>query len=191
VALTRAELTVQDGLGRALAGAQVYWALQPAVTTVNPPSPLAIVYTDLTGGTPETQPIITDGFGYAFTYLDDTVLYTVVIWHPLFGENPLVYPDQAYGGGGGGGGGSNFVPFQGIPIGTIDGTNTVFTLATGSQPLSIAPVQVTVWNNFPRILGLGYTLGPLPGQITYAIAPRPAADGVAGDAIYAEGWLPA
>lgn len=185
MAIVRAEITVQDALGRALAGAQVYWCTQPASTSVNPPSPLATVYTDITGVTPETQPILTDGFGYAFTYLDDTVLYTIVIWHPLFGSNPLVYPDQGYGSGGGGGGGLQ--SFSGVPTGTIDGTNTIFTLVNGSTPIGITPVQQTVWLNFPLIVGIGYVLGPSTGQITFAVAPQPAAGGVAADTIYAQG----
>jgi hypothetical protein len=181
MAIARAETSVQDAQGRALAGAQCYWCTQPASTAVNPPSPLATVYTDITGDTPETQPILTDGFGYAFTYLDDSVLYTLVIWHPLFGENPLVYPDQSYGGGGGG---NSLIPFAGTPSGTINGTNTVFTFAVAAEP-----TQLTVWLNFPLISGLGYTWSWAGGTltITYAAAPQPASGGNPADSLYVQG----
>jgi len=181
--IARAEITVQDGQGRALAGALVFWCLQPATVPVDPPpSPLATVYTDIGGSTPETQPIVSDGFGYAFTYLDDTFLYTIAIYHPLFGPNPLVYPDQNYGSGGGG---SSLTPFAGIPIGTVDGTNKVFTLSNGGAPLGTTPAQVTVWFNFPLILGLGYTIAG--DVITFANAPQPAAGGNPADALWNQG----
>ena len=103
----------------------------PHPRQLNPPSPLATAYIDLAEN-PLTQPALTDGFGHAFAYLDDSVLYTVVIWHPLFGENPVVLPDQSLAGGGGGG--SSLTPFAGPPSGTINGTNTVFTYRRARQP---------------------------------------------------------
>lgn len=191
MALARDDRWVADALGNALAGAQVYWCTQPASTTVNPPSPLALIYTDLTGATPETQPILTDGFGHAWTYLNDAVLYTVVIWHPLFGEYPIVLPDQQIGGSGGGGG-STITPFAGIPTGTINGTNTVFTVVNGTIPLTAIPSQITVLlNGVTQYPGLGYYLAVTGGQlqITYSVAPQPAAGGGSGDAIYAQGLI--
>ena len=189
MAIARADQWVADGLGRALAGAEVYWCTQPASTSANPPSPLATIYTDITGDTTENQPVLADGFGHAWAYLDDTVLYTVVIWHPLFGPYPIVIPDQAYGTGGGGG--STVTPFAGIPTGTIDGTNTVFTVVNGSTPLTAIPSQITAWLNYPLIQGLGYTLAVVADQlqITYANAPQPASGGSAPDAIYAQGII--
>ena len=112
MAIVRDDRWCADAQGRALAGAQVYWCTQPASTATNPPSPLATAYIDLAED-PLTQPALTDGFGHAFAYLDDSVLYTVVIWHPLFGENPVVLPDQSLAGGGGGG--SSLIPFAGTP----------------------------------------------------------------------------
>lgn len=85
---------LSDAQGNALAGADVYYANQPADTTTIPPSPLATVYTD-TGGTVGTNPVVTDGFGHAVAYLTDTALYTLVFVHPLFGPNPVVLTDQA------------------------------------------------------------------------------------------------
>lgn len=188
MAIARDDRWVADAQGRALAGAAVYWCTQPATVPVSqPPSPLASIYTSLAGTTPETQPVLTDGFGHAWAYLDNSLLYTIAIYHPLFGEYPVILSDQEIAGGGGGG--STLTPFAGVPIGTIDGTNKVFTLANGSSPLGIAPTQATVWLNFPLINGLGYTLSG--DTITYAVAPQPASGGVAGDSIYAQGFYSA
>jgi hypothetical protein len=184
MAISRDDRYVTDALGRALAGAQVYWCQpQPASTATNPPSPLATIYTSTSGGTPLTQPVLTDGFGHADAYMDNSVLYTVVIWHPLFGENPIVLPDQVIGGGGSGG--TGLTPFAGTLLGTINGTNTVFTLTTnGTTPLTIMPSQATVWNNFGLIPGLGYALSIVGGNVvaTFATAPQ------TGDSLYAQGF---
>ena len=182
MAIARDDRYVTDAQGRALAGAQVYWCTQPASTAANPPSPLATIYTDISGGTTETQPILTDGFGHAYAYMDDSVLYTVVIWHPLFGTSPVVLIDQALGGGGGGT--ASLQSFSGTPSGTIDGTNKVFTLVNGSTPLTAIPTQYTVWLNYPLIEGVGYTIAVSGGevQITFTNAP------VAGDALWAQGY---
>ena len=181
MAIVRDDRWCADAQGRALAGAQVYWCTQPASTATNPPSPLATAYIDLAED-PLTQPALTDGFGHAFAYLDDSVLYTVVIWHPLFGENPVVLPDQSLAGGGGGG--SSLIPFAGTPSGTINGTNTVFTFAVPANP-----TQLTVWLNFPLINGLGYTWSWTGGTltITYAVAPQPASGGNPADSLYVQG----
>ncbi len=179
MALARDDRFVADALGRALSGAQVYWCLQPASTSANPPSPLAPIYSD-NDGTPETQPVLADGFGHSWAYLDNSLLYTVVIWHPLFGSNPIVLPDQSIGGGGGGGS-SSLNPFSGVPIGTQDGSNTIFTLANGVLPLGVPPVYVDVWNNFPLINGLGYSIAGV--TLTFATAPGPS------DNIFAQGFF--
>ena len=88
MALARDDRFVTDAQGRALAGAQVYWCTQPASTTANPPSPLANVYATIAGGTPETQPVLTDGFGHAYAYMDNSVLYTVVVWASPIRNSP-------------------------------------------------------------------------------------------------------
>lgn len=128
MSIARDDRWVADALGVALAGAQVYWCTQPASTTANPPSPLATIYTNSTGTTPLTQPVLTDGFGHAYAYMDASVLYTVVVWHPLFGTNPVVLNDQSIGGGGSSAG---HTPAQAsTSASTITGTipGTVFTL---------------------------------------------------------------
>lgn len=186
MALGRDDRWIQDALGRNLAGAQCYWCSQPATTNVNPPSPLMTVYADLAGTMPITQPVLSDGFGHADVYLTEGVLFTFVVWHPLFGINPIVLPDQLIGGGGGA-----VSVFAGIPTGTIDGTNRVFTVVNGSTPLTALPTQITAWLNFPLIQGLGYSLAVVAGQlqITYAVAPQPASGGGAADALYAQGII--
>jgi hypothetical protein len=168
-----------------LAGALVFWCTQPAtVGATPPPSPLASIFTDLTGDTPLTQPVITDGFGHADAYMDDSVLYTVSIYHPLFGPYPIVLRDQWLGGGGGGG--SSLTPFAGPLLGTVNGTNKVFTLTNNGTALGVAPVQQIVWFNFPLIQGLGYTLSG--DMVTFANAPQPASGGTPADALYATGF---
>jgi hypothetical protein len=188
--LLRDDRTILDALGRALSGAACFWcAPQPAVTTTFPPSPLAPVFTDTTGDTPITQPVLSDGFGAAHVYIDDGSLFTFVVFHPLFGPNPIVLPDQSLGSGGGGGG--SVAVFSGVPSGTIDGTNKTFTVLNGSTPLTAIPAQITAWLNFPLIEGLGYSLAVVDGQlqITYANAPQPASGGNPADAIFAQGIM--
>jgi hypothetical protein len=75
--------------------------------------------------------------------------------------------------------------FAGVPTGTIDGTNRVFTMVNGSTPLASIPSQSTVWLNVPLIQGLGYSLSVVSSQvkITYAVAPQ------TGDALYDQGLL--
>lgn len=190
MAIVRDDRWLNDGLGRALAGAQVFYCTQPATApSTPPPSPLATIYSDLASD-PQTQPLITDGFGHAWAYADDSVLYTIVFYHPLFGPNPVVLPDQSLGGGGGGG--SAYTPFQGVPSGTIDGTNKVFVLMNGTNPLTVLPAQFSfLFNGVQQIPGLGVTVPVLVDgvvQVTLSVAPQPPAGGNPGDAIYDLGW---
>lgn len=190
MALARDDRYLTDALGRALAGAEVWWCTQPASTATNPPSPLASIFTDLTGSTPLTQPVITDGFGHADAYMNAGVLYTVVLWHPLFGPYPVVLKDQSLGGGGGGGG-STVTAFAGGLLGTIDGTNKTFVLSNAGTALTTLPTQQTVWLNFPQIQGIGYSGPALVGgqaTIVFATAPQPAAGSVAGDSLWGQGF---
>ena len=163
---------VTDAQGRALAGCIIYYLTQPANTAVFPPTPLATLFTD-TEGDPGVNPVITDGFGHSIAYLNNGILYTIALYHPLFGPNPVVLTDQGISG-------PIFRDFQGIPAGTINGTNTVFTFAVAG-----APVQTSVWNNFTLVLNVGYTLSWLSGTltITFAVAPQP------GDSLYVQGFF--
>lgn len=180
MAIARDDRWITDAQGRALAGAQVYWCTQPASTANNPPSPLATIYSNI-GETPLSQPVLTDGFGHAFAYMDNSVLYTIVVWHPLFGDSPVVLVDQAIIGSGSGG--TAFNSFAGTPSGTINGTNTVFTLMNGETALTVMPTQCIAWLNYPLIQGLGFSLALVDGvvQITFATAPQTT------DNIYAQG----
>ena len=177
MSISRRDDFVTDAQGRALAGAQVYYCTQPASTSANPPGPLATVYSD-TNGDPGVNPQITDGFGHAVAYLFSSQLYTVVVWHPLFGSNPVVLIDQAVPGDTATLNG--LTPFQGVPIGTVNGIKKVFTLAQGSSPIPSNPAQATVWQNFPLIVNTGYTITGI--TITYTIAP------ISTDTLYAEGF---
>lgn len=175
MAIFRRDDTVQNALGNAIAGAQVYVLQQPA--NVSTLTPLAPIYSDSTG-TPTSNPQVTDGLGHAVEYLNDGQLYTCVYVYP--NGMQVVYPDQFVGSASG-------APsaFAGVPIGTINGTNTVFVMVNGSTPLSAIPSQSTVWLNVPLIHGLGYALSIVGGQvnITYATAPQ------TGDSLYAQGLL--
>ena len=180
MAIARDDRWVSDAQGRALAGAQIFYCTQPATApSAPPPSPLATVYADLSED-PLEQPVISDGFGHSVAYLDDSLLYTVVIYHPLFGPNPIVLEDQAIASPPATG---NYTPFEGVPSGTVDGTNKVFTLTNGGTPLGVAPSQATVWLNFPLVPGVGYTIST--DTITFTNAPTSA------DTIFARGLIPA
>jgi hypothetical protein len=120
MALSRDDRWLTDALGRALAGAQVYWCNQPANTSVIPPSPLATIFAD-TEGDPWPNPQTTDGFGHAYAYLTPGGLYTLVFVHPLFGPNPIVLPDQPVPSTGA-------LPLIYSPGGVPNGTLRTFTL---------------------------------------------------------------
>lgn len=153
MSLARYDVTVQDAQGNALSGADVYFCTQPANTSTIPPTPLATIYGGITGGTPLVQPVITNGYGQAFAYMDDSVLYTVVYTHPLF-NTPLVYIDQTVGGGGGGG---SVTPIQCSTLtGTITGAipGSVFTLPSIPTSGSLILQQ----NLGILTQGLGYTI---------------------------------
>jgi hypothetical protein len=177
MAIFRRDDTIQNTLGNAIAGASVYYLTQPANTSAL--MPLASVYSD-TSGTAAANPQQTDGSGHAVAYLTDGQLYTIVYVYP--NGTKVVYPDQFVGSSSGAS-----TSFAGVPAGTVNGTNTVFTLTNGGTPLAIAPIAgtVTAWQNFPLINGLGFSLdlGVIPATITYATAPQ------SGDSLYAQGLL--
>lgn len=176
MSILRRDDTVTNTLGNAIAGAKVYY-LGPQPVNLSALTPLLAVYSD-TVGTPATNPQVTDGFGHAVAYLNTGALFTCVYVYP--NGTQVVYPDQFVGS-------SSGAPtaFAGVPTGTVNGTNTVFTMVNGSTPLAVIPTQSTVWLNFPLILGLGYTLSVVTSQvkITFATAPK------TGDSLYAQGLL--
>lgn len=112
---------LQNAVGQALAGAEVYFLTQPA--DVQTLTPLATVYSNATGaGGAVTQPLITDGLGQFAAYLAPGV-YTVV--YVISTAGIFSYPDQNVAIGGGTAGTMTF-----DQIGT--GTNTTATMGVGS-----------------------------------------------------------
>lgn len=75
----RAQRTLQNTLGQALAGALLYVVNQPVSSGagVIPPAPLATLFADTTG-TPLSNPVIVDGQGNAFYYTQGAVIVTEV-----------------------------------------------------------------------------------------------------------------
>lgn len=162
----RRDDTVQNALGYAIPNVAVTYYVQPGLT-------LAQVYTDATGDTPTTNPQYTDGLGHAEAYMipgQYTITYS--------GEQiqTLTQTDQNVGGEGAG---STVITFQGVPSGTVDGVNRVFTLTNNGTPLTTVPTQAEVWLNFPLALNVGYTISGV--TIVYATAP------VSADTIWAQG----
>lgn len=75
--------------GQAVAGATV--TVYSQATCGAPAGAQAVLYPAATGGTPLTQPLTTNGFGYAFAYAAQGC-YTVVFYSQYTGT--LTYPDQ-------------------------------------------------------------------------------------------------
>lgn len=71
--------------------------------------------------------------------------------------------------------------FAGPLLGTKDGVNTIFTITNAGSPIGKAPVDILVWDNFVLAPGIGYTLGPSPGQVQFTAAPG------ATDDLYSKG----
>lgn len=92
---------VNTSQGVAISGCNVYVCTQPAITTTNPPSPLASLFTDATGATPLANPVQTDGNGNYFFYAAQGV-YTLVYIDPLQRIFTQVFPDQQVVSPGGG-----------------------------------------------------------------------------------------
>jgi hypothetical protein len=116
---------VTDAMGNALSGANVWVTSQPSNPAhfikgkFVPPSPLVQIYGDAFGMTPLTQPVQTDGYGHAFYYVASGT-YTITYFSPQIGIVTL--PDQFIGG--------QALPVNSAaPLGVIDDSNRVFTLA--------------------------------------------------------------
>jgi hypothetical protein len=157
--------TVQNGLGQAIPNVAVTYYTQPSLA-------LASVYSSATGGA-TTNPLYTNGLGQTTAYLA-AGFYTITYSGAQI--QTLTLADQEVGAAGSG---STVVPFAGIPQGTINGVNRTFTLTNGGTPLSTAPTQSEIWNNYPLVSGVGYTLTGV--TIVYTTAP------VTGDTLWAQG----
>jgi hypothetical protein len=161
----RRDDNVQMAIGYAIPNIAVTYYTQPGLT-------LAEVFSGPEGGA-AANPQFTDGLGNAVAYMvpgEYTITYSGAQ------IQTQTYPDQNVGGGGSG---STVVPFAGTPEGTIDGVNRVFTLTNAGTPLASAPTQAEIWNNFPLVVDVGYTLSGV--TIVYTVAP------VTGDTLWAQG----
>ena len=159
---------VQNGIGYAVPNIAVTYYVEPGLT-------LATIYEDENGVTVASNPQFTDGLGHAYAYMA-TGLYTITYSGSTI--QTLTLPDQPIGGISGVG--STITTFAGNLQGTIDGVNRVFTITNGGTPLTIAPTQVTVWDNFPLANGTGYTVSGV--TVVFAAAPQP------GDTVYSQGF---
>ena len=97
----RSDWTVQDGLGRVVSNASVYWVQQPANTSAVPPTPLVTLYNDSEGDAQIANPQITNGYGQVAAYMQQGIYTVVEVWN---GRIQNIYPDQSIGVAGSGGG---------------------------------------------------------------------------------------
>jgi hypothetical protein len=166
--LFRRDDWVQDALGNALAGAQVYVCSQPATTSNIPPSPLVQLYADSAGATPITQPVLTDGYGHAFYYLASgtytVVYYSQQIQTVILTDQNITSPVTS--------GWNN----DGSNLGTItpapDGSTTVFTLSgTPTPPSSLLFAVNGLTQVVTRVSGNQVTLSVAPhaSSLLYAL----------------------
>ena len=155
------------GIYGAIPNVAVTYFIQPALT-------LATVYSDSTGVTPITNPQFTDGIGHAFAYMA-TGIYTITYSGPQIVT--LTLPDQEVPPGGGG---TSITPFAGVLNGTLDGVNRVFTITNGGTPIAVTPAQITVWDNFPLVLNVGFTISGV--HVIFTSAPQ------VGDTLFSQGY---
>ncbi len=157
--------------GYSIPNIAVTYYVQPSLT-------LAPVFTGPTGGA-TTNPQFTDGLGHAVAYLSAGT-YTIVYSGQQI--QTMTLPDQVVGGAGGGGSAVTF--FAGVPSGTIDGVNRVFTFA-----VAVNPSFLIVTLNYPLKVNVGYTVSWASGTLTivYANAPQAASGPVPADELAVQG----
>jgi hypothetical protein len=98
--------TIENAVGYAIAGAQVYVCTQPVTTSIVapvtiPPAPLATIYSDSLGANPITNPVTSDGNGNFFFYIAPGT-YTFVFFDPFNRIPTQVFADQSTSAAGGG-----------------------------------------------------------------------------------------
>jgi hypothetical protein len=91
VALTRIQDIVLDSVSRPVPGASVAVLTQPANTSAQPGSPLALLFLDSAGLNPAPNPVITDGLGNYDFYVAPGV-YTIQIFGNKIPQQ-IVIPD--------------------------------------------------------------------------------------------------
>jgi hypothetical protein len=167
---------VESAIGYAIPNVAVTYYLQPGLT-------LAAAFST-PSGTSTSNPQLTDGLGHAVVYLA-AAQYTITYSGAQI--QTLTLADQNVGGSGSG---STVVTFQGVPQGTVDGVNRVFTLTNLGTPLTTSPTQVTpTFNGTVQVLNAsgpnGYTISGV--VIVFNTPPQPAGGGSPADVIYAQG----
>jgi len=127
-AFARYDNSIDNAVGFAIAGVQVYVLSQPANTNAFPPTPLATVYADSVG-TPLANPVTTNGEGDFFFYAAPGV-YTLFYFDP-FGRIPnQIFPDQQVGSVITGGGGGTVTSVG------MSGDGVVFTSTVSGSPVT-------------------------------------------------------
>jgi hypothetical protein len=157
---------VRNGLGYAVPNVAVTYYTQPGLAP-------ASVFGGPSGGV-IANPQFTNGLGQATAYLAPG-FYTIT--YSGAQVQTLTLQDQEVGDAGSGG--STITTFAGVPTGTINGTNQIFTF-----PVPVQPSYLEVALNFPLISGVGYTSSWVSGTLTivYTTAPQ------SGDNIYVQGF---
>jgi hypothetical protein len=146
-------LTLLTAMGEAVSGGQIWICTQPANVGSLPPSPLATIYSDNAGANPVTQPLTTGGQGQTSFYAAPGV-YTYVFFSPHTGQINQV--DQTLV--------SSATPAvtQVVPTGSVNGSNTVFTLP--STPTNYLNLYV---NGVLQLPTTNYTIsGPTITMVT-------------------------
>jgi hypothetical protein len=158
--------TIENAVGYAIAGAQVFVCTQPASTGSIPPSPLATLYADPLGATPLANPVTSDGDGNFFFYVAPGV-YTFVYFDPFNRIPTQVFADQATAAAGGG-------TVTGVGL-TMPAGFTV----SGSPVNSSGVIAVTENNQNANLVKAGPASGPaaLPGYRALVTADMPAGTG--------------
>jgi len=158
----RLDFSLQNAQGQAISGAQINVYTQASCGATA--GALATLYPTATGGTPLTQPLLTDGFGHQFAYMTAGCV-TVVYNSPYTGT--LTYPDQQpqIGGGCAGsntissgctaattaaGAAANIV--NGNPIAPSSIAQNVAILPAGSQPSGTLAAALTTYGANTEII---------------------------------------
>jgi hypothetical protein len=139
--------TIENAVGYAIAGCQVFVCTQPAITGSIPPSPLASLFSDPLGATPLANPVTSDGDGNFFFYIAPGV-YTFVYFDPFNRIPTQVFADQATAAAGGG-------TVTGVGL-TMPAEFTV----SGSPVNSSGTIAVTKTNQNANLVYAGPGSGP-------------------------------
>lgn len=143
----RLQFQLQNTQGQAISGGQITVYSQPACGSSQ--NGLATLYPGATGGTPLSQPLVTDGYGAAFAYAT-VQCYTVQYSSPYTGTQ--VFIDQvplspSSGGGGSGSVGSGSAgqlavyPSNGT---SVSGSNNVSNITIdGATPTNLGSLDTT------------------------------------------------